>query len=104
MTQAGPICVLALALVPVLLLGEIDLSAGVAGSTGAMATGLLIVDHGQGWVVATLTAIVVGAVIGGWLAGILGISIGSGFIGSVIVAVVGAVILLFVIRLFKRAA
>ena len=64
MTQAGPICVLALALVPVLLLGEIDLSAGVAGSTGAMATGLLIVDHGQGWVVATLTAIVVGAVIG----------------------------------------
>ena len=38
MTQAGPICVLALGLVPVLLLGEIDLSAGVAGSTGAMAT------------------------------------------------------------------
>jgi D-xylose transport system permease protein len=64
MTQAGPICVLALALIPVLLLGEIDLSAGVAGSTGAMATGLLIVDHGQGWVVATLAALVVGAVIG----------------------------------------
>lgn len=63
-TQAGPICVLALALVPVLLLGEIDLSAGVAGSTGAMTTGLLIVDHGQGWVVAFLAALVVGAVIG----------------------------------------
>ena len=41
-------------LVFVLLLGEIDLSAGVAGGIGAMATGLLIVDHGQGWVVATL--------------------------------------------------
>ena len=39
-------------LVFVLLLGEIDLSAGVAGGAGAMATGLLIVDHGQGWVVA----------------------------------------------------
>jgi D-xylose transport system permease protein len=63
-TQAGPICVLALGLVPVLLIGEIDLSAGVAGSTGAMATGLLIVDHGQGWVVATLAALAVGAVIG----------------------------------------
>ncbi len=63
-TQAGPICVLALGLVPVLLIGEIDLSAGVAGSTGAMATGLLIVDHGQGWIVATLAALVVGAVIG----------------------------------------
>ena len=64
MTQSGPICVLALGLIPVLLIGEIDLSAGVAGSTGAMATGLLIVDHGQGWVVATLAALVVGGVIG----------------------------------------
>src|SRR4051812_34712316 len=64
MTQAGPICVLALGLIPVLLLGEIDLSAGVAGSVGAMATGLLMVDHGQGWVVATLAALAVGAVIG----------------------------------------
>jgi D-xylose transport system permease protein len=63
-TQAGPICVLALALVPVLLLGEIDLSAGVAGSVGAMTTALLIVDHGQGWVVATLAGLAVGAVIG----------------------------------------
>ena len=61
-TQAGPICVLALGLVPVLLLGEIDLSAGVAGSTGAMATGLLMVDHGQSWSVAALAALVVGAV------------------------------------------
>jgi len=64
MTQAGPICVLALGLIPVLLLGEIDLSAGVAGSTGAMATGLLIVDHGQGWIVGVLAALVVGAGIG----------------------------------------
>ncbi|MBL0746399.1 sugar ABC transporter permease [Nocardioides baculatus] len=63
-TQAGPICVLALALVPVLLLGEIDLSAGVAGSTGAMTAGLMIVDHGQSWPVAFLGAVVVGAVIG----------------------------------------
>ena len=63
-TQAGPICVLALGLIPVLLLGEIDLSAGVAGSTGAMATGLLIIDHGQGWIVAVLVGLAVGAVIG----------------------------------------
>lgn len=63
-TQAGPICVLALALVPVLLLGEIDLSAGVAGSTGAMATGLFIVDHGVAWPLAFVAALVVGAVIG----------------------------------------
>ena len=64
-TQAGPICVLALALVPVLLIGEIDLSAGVAGSVGAMATGLLIVDHGQSWPVAAVAGLVVGVVFGG---------------------------------------
>ena len=63
-TQAGPICVLAMGLVLVLLLGEIDLSAGVAGSTGAMTAGLMMVDHGQSWPVATLGALVVGAVIG----------------------------------------
>ena len=63
-TQAGPICVLALGLVPVLLLGEIDLSAGVAGSTGAMTAGLLLIDHGQSWPVATVAALGVGAVIG----------------------------------------
>jgi D-xylose transport system permease protein len=63
-TQAGPICVLALGLVPVLLLGEIDLSAGVAGSTGAMAAGLLMIDHDQSWYVATAAALAVGAIIG----------------------------------------
>jgi D-xylose transport system permease protein len=63
-TQAGPICVLALGIVPVLLLGEIDLSAGVAGSTGAMAAGLLMVDHDQSWYVAAVAALAVGAVIG----------------------------------------
>jgi D-xylose transport system permease protein len=63
-TQAGPICVLALGLVPVLLLGEIDLSAGVAGSTGAMAAGLLMVDYDQSWYVAAVVALSVGALIG----------------------------------------
>ena len=36
--QSGSICVLAMGLVFVLLLGEIDLSAGVAGGAGAMVT------------------------------------------------------------------
>ncbi|HCB07639.1 MAG TPA: ABC transporter permease [Nocardioides sp.] len=63
-TQAAPISVLAMGLVIVLLLGEIDLSAGVAGSTGAAVTALLIVDHGQGWPVAVLAGLLAGAVIG----------------------------------------
>jgi len=63
-TQAGPIVILAMALVPVLLLGEIDLSAGVAGGVAACVMGVLIVKHGQPWGVAVLAAIATGAVIG----------------------------------------
>ena len=51
-------------LVFVLLLGEIDLSAGVAGGACATITALMLIDYGQGWVVATLAGVAVGAVIG----------------------------------------
>jgi D-xylose transport system permease protein len=62
--QAGPICLLAMGLVFVLLLGEIDLSAGVAGGVSATVTALAIVDHGQNWFIAVVLGILVGAVIG----------------------------------------
>jgi uncharacterized membrane protein YeaQ/YmgE (transglycosylase-associated protein family) len=45
---------------------------------------------------------VIGAFLGGWLFGMLGISAG-GLIGSLITAFVGAVILIFLLRLIKRA-
>ena len=63
-TQAGSICVLAMGLVFVLLLGEIDLSAGFTGGVSAAFTSLAIVDHGQSWWVAVLVGMVVGCVIG----------------------------------------
>jgi uncharacterized membrane protein YeaQ/YmgE (transglycosylase-associated protein family) len=43
----------------------------------------------------------IGALLGGWLLGALGVSWG-GFIGSLITAFIGAVILLWLIRLIKR--
>jgi uncharacterized membrane protein YeaQ/YmgE (transglycosylase-associated protein family) len=46
---------------------------------------------------------VVGAVLGGWLFRTLGISIGAGtLLGSLIVATVGAIVLVFLVRLLKR--
>ena len=45
---------------------------------------------------------IIGAFIGSWLFGVLGIFSG-GFIGAVITSFVGACVLLFVIRLIKRA-
>jgi D-xylose transport system permease protein len=74
--QAGSICVLAMGLVFVLLLGEIDLSAGVTGGAAATITALAMIDHGQSWWVATLAGIAFGAVVGaviGSLVSMLGI-------------------------------
>jgi uncharacterized membrane protein YeaQ/YmgE (transglycosylase-associated protein family) len=46
---------------------------------------------------------IVGAVIGGWLFGLIGLFPGGGLIGSILVAFVGACILLWLIRLIKSA-
>ena len=45
---------------------------------------------------------IVGALVGGFVFGLLGISAG-GFIGSVVMATVGAVLLLFVVKVIKKA-
>ena len=45
---------------------------------------------------------IVGAVVGGWLFGVFGITAG-GLVGAIITAFVGACVLLFVIRLIKKA-
>ena len=44
-----------------------------------------------------------GGVLGGWVFGLLGIRLGGGMIGSIIVAFVGALILVGFTRLLKRA-
>lgn len=46
---------------------------------------------------------IIGGIIGGFLFGLLGIG-GGGIIGSLITAFVGAVILLYIVSLFKKKA
>ena len=63
-TQAAAVIVIAMGLVFVLLLGEIDLSAGyTAGVTGAVLV-ILITNEGQPWYVALIASIAVGALLG----------------------------------------
>ena len=45
---------------------------------------------------------VIGAFIGGWLAGKLGLHLGGGMITSIITATAGAVVLIVILRLFRR--
>ena len=74
--QAAPTTIMAMGLVFVLLLGEIDLSAGVVGSTAAAFGAVLSVRHGLSWPLAVIGAAAFGAVVGlllGWLRARIGI-------------------------------
>lgn len=46
---------------------------------------------------------ILGGIVGGWVFGLLGIWPGGGVIGAIIVAFVGAVILVWISRLLKKA-
>jgi len=64
LTQAATLMMLAMALVFVILLGEIDLSAGVTSGVTASIVVVLIHNSGVNWIVALIIALVVGASIG----------------------------------------
>ena len=76
--------------------------------------GFLIIGLIAGWLAETimkgkgagliinLIVGVVGAYVGGFLFGLLGLSM-HGMIGSFVTAVIGAVVLLFLVRVIKRA-
>ena len=62
--QGAAIMVLAMGLVFVLLLGEIDLSAGFTAGTGAAILGVTLTEHGWAWPLAVLAALATGVAIG----------------------------------------
>src|SRR5689334_23408173 len=62
--QGAAIMVLAMGLVFVLLLGEIDLSAGFTAGTGAAILGVTLTEHGWAWPLSVLAALATGVVIG----------------------------------------
>ena len=64
--------------------------------------GLVMKGGGYGIVVDIILGIL-GAMLGGWLFGHLGIWAAGGMVGSIIVAFVGAVILVAITRVLKRA-
>jgi uncharacterized membrane protein YeaQ/YmgE (transglycosylase-associated protein family) len=64
--------------------------------------GKLVKGGGFG-VVGDIVVGVVGSLLGGYLFSLLGVSTGSGLIGSLIVATIGAVVLVYGLRLIKSA-
>ena len=73
----------------------------VVGAIAGWLAGVVMKGGGFG-LVGDIVVGIVGAVIGGWLFGLFGITAG-GLVGAIITAFVGACVLLFVIRLIKKA-
>jgi len=73
----------------------------VIGAVAGWLAGVVMKGGGFG-LVGDIVVGIVGAVVGGWLFGVFGITAG-GLVGAIITAFVGACVLLFVIRLIKKA-
>jgi uncharacterized membrane protein YeaQ/YmgE (transglycosylase-associated protein family) len=73
----------------------------VVGLIAGWLAGLVMKGGGYGVIVDILLGIV-GGFLGGWLFGRLGIWPAGGMLGSIIVAFVGAVILVAITRMLKR--
>ena len=72
----------------------------VIGALAGWLAGVIMKGGGFG-LIGNIAVGVVGAFLGGWLLPKLGVSIGGDF-GGFITAVIGAVILLFIVRLIKK--
>lgn len=73
----------------------------VVGLIAGWAAGKIMRGGGYGAIVDILLGIV-GAVVGGWLLGALGIHAG-GLVGTIIVAIIGAMFLIWLSRVLKKA-
>ena len=72
----------------------------VVGLIAGWAAGKIMKGGGYG-VVMDIVLGIVGAVVGGWLMGLLGIYSGS-FLGTIIIAIIGAVFLIWLSRVLKK--
>jgi len=72
----------------------------IIGAVAGWLAGIVMKGKGAGLLINIIVGCV-GAVLGGYLLGLIGISAG-GLIGSLITAFVGAVVLLFIVSLIKK--
>ena len=73
----------------------------IIGAIAGLIAGKVMKGGGFGILLNILLGIIGGAV-GGWLFGILGISIGEGWIGDLITGSIGAIVILFIAGLIKK--
>ena len=74
----------------------------IVGAVAGWLAGVIVKGHGFG-LVGNIIVGIVGAFIAGWLLPRIGFSIGGGIIASIIHATIGAIILLVLVKVLKRA-
>ena len=74
----------------------------VIGGIAGWLAGLLVKGFGFG-LLGNIVVGIVGAFIAGWLFPTLGFSLGSGIVAAILHATIGAVVLLVLLRVIKRA-
>ncbi|MCD9029507.1 GlsB/YeaQ/YmgE family stress response membrane protein [Luteimonas sp. BDR2-5] len=75
----------------------------VGGIAGWLAS-ILMRTNGQQGILLNIVVGIVGGVIGGWLLPTLGLSLGAGWVGFLLTALIGAVVLLAIVNLFQRGS
>jgi uncharacterized membrane protein YeaQ/YmgE (transglycosylase-associated protein family) len=74
----------------------------IVGLIAGWGAGRIMKGGGYG-VIADVLLGIVGGIVGGWVIGLLGLGAG-GFIWTILVAILGAVLLIWITRLIKREA
>ena len=74
----------------------------IIGAIAGWLAGLIVSGFGFG-LIGNIIVGIVGAFIAGWLFPRLGFAIGGGILGSIINATIGAVVLLLLVKILKRA-
>jgi uncharacterized membrane protein YeaQ/YmgE (transglycosylase-associated protein family) len=73
----------------------------IVGAIAGWLAGLIVRGGGFG-LIGNIVVGILGAFIAGWMLPKLGVSIASGFVGAVIHATIGAIVLLVIIGLIRR--
>lgn len=74
----------------------------IIGAIAGWLAGLIVKGYGFG-LLGNIVVGIVGAFLAGWIFPAVGISLGTGILAAIIHATIGAVILLFLLRLVKQA-
>jgi uncharacterized membrane protein YeaQ/YmgE (transglycosylase-associated protein family) len=75
----------------------------IIGAIAGWLAGVIVKGYGFG-LVGNMIVGVIGSFVGSWLFGRLGFASGGGLGGALIAATAGSVVLLFVLRFFRRTA